>query len=112
MTLCFDVIFSFVSFHLKMASEEAPPAAESVKQEPTAKLNVDVNTWEGMLNAFLIWVAKDPWTFLGYVAILLAPMLFISACLSWKLAKTLEKQEKAKVPLRRSPRKKVSAKAD
>ena len=76
-----------------MASEEAPPAAESVKQEPTAKLNVDVNTWEGMLNAFLIWVAKDPWTFLGYVAILLAPMLFISACLSWKLAKTLEKQE-------------------
>ena len=96
-----------------MASEQAPPAAdEAIKQEPVEKLNVDTNTWEGMLNTFLIWVAKDPWTFLGYVAIILAPMLLISACLSWKLAKTLEKQEKNKVPLRRSPRKKVSAKAD
>jgi hypothetical protein len=88
-----------------MASEQAP------KQEPTEKLNMDVNTWEGMLNTFLIWVVKDPWTFLGYVAIILAPMLLISACLSWKLAKTIEKQEN-KPPLRRSPRKKVSAKAD
>jgi len=96
-----------------MASEQAQPAADdAIKQEPVGKLNVDTNTWEGVLNTFLIWVAKDPWTFLGYVAIVLAPMLLISACLSWKLAKTLEKQEKNKVPLRRSPRKKVSTKAD
>ena len=63
-----------------------------------------------MFNTFMIWVAKDPWTFLGYVAVILAPMLLISACLSWKLAKTLEKEEKNKVPLRRSKR--ISAKAD
>lgn len=94
-----------------MASEQAP-TEETIKQEPMEKLNVDPNTWEGMLNSFLIWVVKDPWTFLGYVAIILAPMLLISACLSWKLAKTIEKEEKNKVPLRRSPRKKVSAKTD
>ena len=82
-------------------------ADETIKKEP---LNVDTNTWEGMLNSFLIWVAKDPWTFLGYVAVILAPMLLISASLSWKLAKTLEKEEKNKVPLRRSKR--ISAKAD
>ena len=88
-------------------------ADETIKKEPVEKLNVDTNTWEGVLNTFLIWVAKDPWTFLGYVAIILAPMLLISACLSWKLAKTLEKEEKNKVPgsaLRRSKR--ISAKAD
>ena len=39
-----------------MASEQAEPTPE-VKQEPVEKLNVDVNTWEGMLNTFLIWVA-------------------------------------------------------
>jgi hypothetical protein len=86
-----------------------PPAQESVKQEPIDKMNTDPDTWEGMFNTFMLWVAKDPWTFLGYVAVVLAPLLLISACLSWKMAKTLEKQEKKPV-LRRSPRK--TAKAD
>lgn len=87
------------------------PAQEepTIKKEPIEELNTDVNTWEGMFNAFIIWVVKDPWTFLGYVAIALAPLLLISACLSWKMAKAIEKQEK-KAPRRRSPRK--SAKAD
>ena len=40
------------------------PSAEvpEVKQEPINPLNTDPNTWEGMLNTFIIWVAKDPWT--------------------------------------------------
>ena len=94
------------------------PSAEvpEVKQEPINPLNTDPNTWEGMLNTFIIWVAKDPWTFLGYVAAILTPLFLISAILSWKLSKTIEKKEKAAAagPLRRSPRKKVSnrAKAD
>ena len=100
-------IFSFSSF--KMASEQAP-TEETIKQEPIEKLNVDVNTWEGMLNTFLIWVVKDPWTFLGYVGAVLAPLFLISAILSWKLSKSIEKQEKGVKPRRRSPRK--SAKAD
>jgi len=88
-----------------------PSADESVKQEPVNPLNTDPNTWEGMLNMFIIWVAKDPWTFLGYVGAVLAPLFLISAILSWKLSKTIEKKEKAAArPLRRSPRK--SAKAD
>ena len=74
-----------------MASEQAEPTPE-VKQEPVEKLNVDVNTWEGMLNTFLIWVVKDPWTFLGYVAMILAPMLLISACLSWRLGMVLQEK--------------------
>ena len=85
---------------------------EDVKKEPVEKLNTDQNTWEGMFNTFVLWVMKDPWTFLSYVAVILAPLLMISACLSWKMAKSLEKQEKsaAAKPRRRSPRK--TAKAD
>ena len=60
-----------------MASEQ-----ETIKQEQIEKLNVDVNTWEGMLKTFPFWGVKDPRTFLGYVAIILVPMLLISACLS------------------------------
>ena len=41
-------------------SSDAPDAT-TVKKEPIEELNTDVNTWEGMLNAFIIWVAKDPW---------------------------------------------------
>lgn len=103
------IFFSSKIMADKAAPGPPPPTPEPVKQEPVEKLNTDPNTWEGMFNAFIIWVAQDPWTFLGYVAIILAPMLLISACLSWKMAKTLEKQEK-KPPLRRSPRK--TAKAD
>ena len=84
---------------------------EDVKKEPIEKLNTDPETWEGMLNTFILWVMKDPWTFLAYVAAILAPLLMISACLSWKMAKSLEKQEKAAAkPRRRSPRK--TAKTD
>jgi len=94
-----------------MASTPPPPTEAPVKKEPIEQLNLDTETWVGMFNTFIVWVAKDPWTFLAYVAIILAPMLMISACLSWKMAKTLEKQEKSKaVPRRRSPRK--TAKAD
>ena len=83
-----------------------------VKKEPVEKLNTDPNTWEGMFNNFILWVMKDPWTFLSYVAVILAPLLMISACLSWKMAKSLEKQEKSSAaakPRRRSPRKTVKA---
>ena len=81
---------------------------EEVRKEPLEpeKLNTDPDTWEGMLNTFLLWVMQDPWTFLTYVGVILAPLLLISAALSWKMAKTLEKQEKAaNKPRRRSPRK-------
>ena len=88
-----------------------PPSAEdAVKKEPLKGLNTDTETWEGMLNAFILWVAKDPWTFLGYVGAVLAPLFLISAILSWKLSKSIEKQEKTAKGRRRSPRK--SAKAD
>ena len=93
----------------------APPpssagAGEAVKKEPIQELNTDTETWEGLLNTFIIWVAQDPWTFLGYVGAVLAPLFLISAILSWKLSKSIEKQEKGVKPRRRSPRK--SAKAD
>ena len=51
-----------------MASEQ-----KTIKQEPIEKLNVNVNTWNGMLKTFPIWRVKDPWTFLGYVAIIWNP---------------------------------------
>lgn len=95
-----------------MENPNSPPpnAEDAVKKEPLKGLNTDTETWEGMLNAFILWVAKDPWTFLGYVGAVLAPLFLISAILSWKLSKSIEKQEKTAKGRRRSPRK--SAKAD
>lgn len=88
-----------------MSSED-----DVVHKEPIKELNTDTNTWEGMANTFILWVAKDPWTFLGYIAMVLAPMFLISALLSWKLSKAIEKQENKAKPRRRSPRK--TAKTD
>ena len=62
------------------------------------------STWEGWMNTFFIWAAKEPWTFLYYVLLCLSPFFLISALLSWKLSKAIEKQEK-KTARRRSPRK-------
>ena len=95
-----------------MENPNSPPPnpEDAVKKEPLKGLNTDTETWEGMLNAFILWVAKDPWTFLGYVGAVLAPLFLISAILSWKLSKSIEKQEKTAKGRRRSPRK--SAKAD
>ena len=61
------------------------------------------STWEGWMNTFFIWAAKEPWTFLYYVLLCLSPFFLISALLSYKLSKAIEKQEK-KTARRRSPR--------
>ena len=58
-----------------------------------------------MLNSFFMWAAKEPWTFLYYVLLFLSPFFLISAFLSHKLSKAIDKQEKSKVQRRRSPRK-------
>lgn len=78
---------------------------EQVIKEPVDKLNTDTSTWEGMLNSFLIWAAQDPWTFLYYVLLGLSPFFAVSAFLSYKLSKAIDKQEKAHQKRRKSPRK-------
>jgi hypothetical protein len=50
------------------------------------------STWEGYVNAFLLWAAKEPYTFLYYVLLFLSPFFFISAVLSYKLSRAIEKQ--------------------
>ena len=50
------------------------------------------SSWEGALNSFLLWAAREPYTFLLYVLIGLSPFLCISAILSYKLSKELKKQ--------------------
>jgi len=57
-------------------------------------LNLDTSSWEGALNSFLLWAAREPYTFLLYVLIGLSPFLCISAILSYKLSKELKKQER------------------
>jgi len=84
---------------------EPVPSDEQVLKDPVDKMNTDASTWEGMLNNFLIWAAKDPWTFLYYVLVGLSPFFAISAFLSYKLSKAIDKQEKAQQKRRRSPRK-------
>jgi len=85
----------------------SPTTNDMPKKDPIAGLNVDTSTWEGLMNSFFVWAAKEPWTFLYYVLIFLSPFFLISAFLSHKLSKAIDKQEKAKAKaaLRRSPRK-------
>ena len=45
-------------------------------------------------NAFLMWAAREPYTFLFYVLAFLSPFFAFSAFLSWKLSKALERQER------------------
>ncbi|XP_059097192.1 small integral membrane protein 15-like [Tigriopus californicus] len=62
--------------------------------EPAAgKLNMDASTWEGYLNGFLLWAAQEPYTFIFYVLLILSPFFALSAVLSYKLSKAIEKQE-------------------
>jgi hypothetical protein len=58
-----------------------------------------------MFNSFMVWAAKDPWTFLYYVLLGLSPFFAVSAFLSYKLSKAIDKQEKAQQKRRKSPRK-------
>ena len=44
------------------------------------------------MNSFLLWAAREPYTFLLYVFMGLSPFLCISAILSYKLSKELKKQ--------------------
>ena len=55
-----------------------------------------ISSWEGALNSFLLWAAREPYTFLLYVLIGLSPFLCISAILSYKLSKELKKQVRHK----------------
>lgn len=50
----------------------------------------------GWLHQLVVYAARNPWEFCWYLLLCLSPMFFISAMLSWKLAKALEAQEKDK----------------
>ena len=47
----------------------------------------------GWLDSILIWAAREPLSFLYYVLLGLSPLFLISATLSWKLCKDIEKKE-------------------
>ncbi|VDN12984.1 unnamed protein product [Dibothriocephalus latus] len=52
--------------------------------------------WVGWLSymclKWAVFAAEDPWGFVGYVMMVVGPLFLISAILSWKLAKLLEKE--------------------
>ncbi|XP_071539986.1 small integral membrane protein 15-like [Panulirus ornatus] len=50
----------------------------------------------GWLHQLVVYAARNPWEFCWYLLLCLSPMFFISAILSWKLAKAIEAQEKDK----------------
>lgn len=52
----------------------------------------------GYLNSFLIWAARNPYTFLFYVLAVLSPFFVVSALLSWKLSKCVHCAVKAAPP--------------
>lgn len=55
--------------------------------------NENTTTW---FESILIWAATNPYQFLYNVLLCLSPLFFLSALLSWKLAKEIKQQEKEK----------------
>ncbi|GAV03819.1 hypothetical protein RvY_14195 [Ramazzottius varieornatus] len=51
---------------------------------------------EDLFRSWLQWIEKNPTTFIYYIILLLTPFLGISAFLSWKLSKEVQKEAKAK----------------
>eukprot|EP00088_Acartia_fossae_P050326 TRINITY_DN5632_c0_g1_i1.p1 TRINITY_DN5632_c0_g1~~TRINITY_DN5632_c0_g1_i1.p1 ORF type:complete len:131 (+),score=41.44 TRINITY_DN5632_c0_g1_i1:45-437(+) len=47
----------------------------------------------GWLDDLLVWAAKEPLSFLYYVLLGLSPLFLVSAGLSWKLCKDIERKE-------------------
>lgn len=52
--------------------------------------------WSEKLSEVVIYAAQNPWQFLTNVLLILSPFFAISAFLSWKLMKAIEKEEKEK----------------
>jgi len=48
------------------------------------------------MDSVVLYAAQNPWQFIYYILLVLSPFFFISAMLSWKLAKHIEQQEKDK----------------
>ena len=69
------------------------------------------STWEGLFHSYLLWAAKDPYTFLFYVLLFLSPFFLVSALLSYKLSKAIEKQDE-KVAEARAKAKRRAKKED
>jgi hypothetical protein len=64
--------------------------------QPKPELNLDTSTWEGWLNSMVLWTAQNPVEFIYNVMLCLSPFIIISLLLSWKLAKSLQKENKKK----------------
>lgn len=43
-----------------------------------------------------VYAAKDPWSFLAIVIIILAPLFMICAYCAWKLVKDIDRKDKEK----------------
>lgn len=52
--------------------------------------------WRPLFDRLVAFTAQNPGTFLYYLMLGLTPIFLVSAVLSWKLAKHLEKEEKDK----------------
>lgn len=57
---------------------------------------MDKDFWRERLIDLVKYVAENPYEFVFYLVLLLSPLLIVSAILSYKLAKQIEAQEKAK----------------
>lgn len=53
----------------------------------------DREYWSKLFAELLVYAAENPWQFLYYVLLILSPFFLLSAFLSWKLAKAIEKEK-------------------
>ncbi len=57
-----------------------------------------IKQWfEEQFSAIMVYAASNPSEFLFYVLLVLSPFFAVSAYLSWKLSKAIEKEEKVGV---------------
>jgi len=83
---CEDVVIESIveeQEDLSTTSEDIPPPIPGSSRDALP----------GWLDSILIWAAREPLSFLYYVLLGLSPLFLISAVLSWKLCKDIEKKE-------------------
>ena len=85
-----------------MSGEETPEARFARLLPPNATV----------VDHFVLTVLLDPWTYLGYLMMLLTPLVLVSAWASWVLVRDVGREKREKRAKRKSEKeKKARAKA-
>ena len=90
----------------------APAAGMSGEETPEARFARLLPPNATVVDHFVLTVLLDPWTYLGYLMMLLTPLVLVSAWASWVLVRDVGREKREKRAKRKSEKeKKARAKA-